>query len=112
MPAVFVYGTLKSGRRNFGYLADASFLGYHATAAEFTLFDFGSYPAVHHAGKDSISGEIYRVNNEVLGCIDALEGYPEFFQRIEIDSDYGPVWMYVVCAELCVHKPVIHGGSW
>ena len=65
----------------------------------------------HVPGHDAISGEIYRVNSQQFQMLDELEWYPRYYQRIEIATDYGRAWMYIVKAELCRGKKRL-GGSW
>ena len=108
---VFVYGTLKRGQRNHHYLAEAEFVGDHLTDECFSMYQFDDYPAVTENGNHAISGEIYRVNQLEFEMLDELEGYPHFYQRIELDSDYGCVWMYIVKAELCQDRAGLV-GTW
>ena len=108
---VFVYGTLKRGQRNHHYLLQADYVGLHLTDECFCMFAFDDYPAVTHGGCDAISGEIYRVNPLQFQMLDELEQYPRFYQRIEIATDYGCAWMYIVKVELCRGKKQL-GGSW
>ncbi|MFT5503901.1 MAG: gamma-glutamylcyclotransferase (GGCT)/AIG2-like uncharacterized protein YtfP [Gammaproteobacteria bacterium] len=101
---VFVYGTLKQGFCNHYYLAGAEYLGLYRTCESYGLYDFGNYPAVALDGEQAIGGEVFRISNEHLTALDVLEGYPDFYQRIKIETDYGQAWMYVVSEQLCSGK--------
>ncbi len=107
---VFVYGTLKRGQRNHHYLAQADYVGRHVTDECFGMYAFDDYPAVTQMGSDAVSGEIYRVNPQQFEILDELEWYPRFYQRIEIATDYGCAWMYIVKAELCRGKKRLDGN--
>lgn len=102
---VFVYGTLKSGFWNNGYLAEADFVGERYTyEAHFHMYDIG-FPAVLWAPGDlpcyHICGELYRVNRETLANLDRLESEGHMYKRRLVklnDGEYA--FMYVWCAEL------------
>lgn len=111
MNRVFVYGTLKSGQRNAHYMHGARYLGRHVTARRYSMFEFGGYPAVCERGGHAISGEVYLVDERRFRRIDDLEWYPHFYQRIEIPTNWGQAWMYVVRLGLCRDKKQLP-GSW
>ncbi len=108
---VFVYGTLKKGFHNAFYLQDARFLGEFTTDPVYSMYNFGTYPAVSELGKTAIAGEVYEISESLLESIDRLEWYPEFYQRVMIQTSFGEAWMYVVSEQLCVDKITI-SGSW
>ena len=110
MNRVFVYGTLKRGQRNFSYLRGARFIGYHVTEKLYSMYEFGGYPAVCRDGRHAIIGEVYRVGNRRFGILDAFESYPDFYQRIEIETRWGKAWMYVVEPERCRGKRKLVGN--
>lgn len=108
---LFVYGTLKRGFRNAYYLNDADYLGEFTTRSHYSMYDFGGYPAVSQAGNSAIAGEVYRVNLDHIAATDRLEWYPDFYQRVIIETAYGEAWMYVVQSMLCEGKPRL-SGNW
>ena len=108
---LFVYGTLKRGFSNAFYLKDANYLGEFITRTDYSMYDFGGYPAVSQAGNSGIAGEVYGINPEHLAATDRLEWYPDFYQRVTIETIYGEAWMYVVQASLCEGKNTI-SGNW
>lgn len=102
---VFVYGTLLSGESNHDLLLNSRYLGEHKTEAEYTLFNYGPYPAVIIDGTISIHGEVYEVDEQTFKALDRLEGYPNFYDRKLITTPYGEAWMYC-------HTNVIPSGNW
>jgi gamma-glutamylaminecyclotransferase len=108
---VFVYGTLKSGQRNFHYLQQAEFVGEFVTEPIYSMHSFDTYPAVCLPGQHAIQGEIYRVSDEGFRLLDELERYPEYYQRIVISTNSGDAWMYVVERDLCQGRPEL-SGNW
>lgn len=119
MHLVFVYGTLLRGLRNHHLLAGARFVRADATVGRFTLLDFDRYPAVVPEPRHPIVGELYEVDEGTLAALDALEGYPRWYDRVQVALRAGDAseraWMYVFN-----HPPeaegvayaVVDGGSW
>ena len=111
MNRVFVYGTLKRGQRNYHFLRDAEFVGEFTTPGIYSMFEFDDYPAVCLRGRHAVRGEIYLVTDRQFKMLDDLEWYPHFYQRIEIPTDFGDAWMYIVKLRLCRDKQQLP-GSW
>lgn len=96
MEQVFVYGTLKKGHGNFRLLEGSKYLGDHSTEPLYFMLSFGGFPGVYMGGDTAIHGEVYEVSDAVFGTLDRLEGYPSFYNRIQIDTEYGDAWMYFI----------------
>ena len=99
MTKVFVYGTLKSGGaiRGLDGQPGAELLGDAVTTdSSYTLFDLGSFPAVGIKGNNKIKGEVWEVDDKVLASLDAIEGYPDFYDRKQISSTKGNTWIYYI----------------
>lgn len=108
---VFVYGSLKAGHFNHSLLSNADFISIHRTEAVFTMVNLGAYPAVLCNGSTSIQGEIYGIDYATLIALDKLEGYPEYYDRIIIQTEFGEAWMYTRAKEKKKY-PVIKSGIW
>ena len=72
---VFVYGTLKRGCCNHGWIRGGFFVGEAQTEAGFRMYDLGGYPGMYEAPGNglSIRGELWRVTDEGLSRLDILE---------------------------------------
>lgn len=71
---IFVYGTLKRGRSNHGYMNGQRFVGEARTAPLYRLYDLGGYPGLVTSPEGlSIHGEIWEVDTESLSKLDRLE---------------------------------------
>ena len=72
---VFVYGTLMKGLGNHHILKDSQYLGKYA--AQGKMFAVSSFPGILLSDyrDELIFGEVYVVNDSVLGQLDFLEGY-------------------------------------
>jgi gamma-glutamylcyclotransferase (GGCT)/AIG2-like uncharacterized protein YtfP len=110
---VFVYGSLKRGFYNHYVLekSSAKYRGPFKTKAEYTMLNLGSFPGVVQSGSTRITGEVYEV--DTLEYLDHLEGYPNFYDRILIDTRWGPTYMYVLL-ESVFYKDhdVVESGKW
>ena len=111
---VFVYGTLKQGFSNHHVMkrANGRFVGTHNTDPWYTMIKMGTFPGVVVGGETSIKGEVFEVDS--LVPLDRLEGYPSFYNRRLIETDYGPAWMYILADR---HKNVdmyvkVVSGKW
>ncbi len=87
MPYAFCYGTLMTGYRNNVLLAGCMKCGDFLTRPIYRLYDNGSYPCMIRDEKNgnSIKGEIWQINDEVLKRLDQLEGVPWLYQREKVE---------------------------
>jgi len=104
---LFVYGTLKSGHKNNSLLSDGELLGNHLTEPCYTMYDLGLFPAITLDGDTAIHGEVWSVPN--LELTDYLEGYPTFYNRTLIPTEYGDAWVYYLSS---ANYEVIESGIW
>ena len=75
---VFVYGTLKSGLSNHGWLRGQKLLATTKTAACYRMFDLGGYPGMVESAQGlAIQGEVWEVDAAALQQLDVLEGVAE-----------------------------------
>ncbi len=72
---IFVYGTLKRGGSNQGWMKGQRFVAEAATTPDYWLYDLGGYPGMVRvaSGGQSIQGEIWEVDPEGLCRLDELE---------------------------------------
>jgi gamma-glutamylaminecyclotransferase len=71
---VFVYGTLKRGGENHGWIAQQQFIAEARTLPLYRLFDLGGYPGMTHSRDGiSIQGEVWGVDEAGLTQLDVLE---------------------------------------
>ena len=111
---VFVYGTLKRNHGNWRYYLknNSTYLGEYETDPNFTLISLGAFPGVLLHGNNSIKGELFEVSDVQFSRIDRLEGYPSFYNRIEIETPHGPSWMYYLDREQYESYPEVESGEW
>jgi gamma-glutamylcyclotransferase (GGCT)/AIG2-like uncharacterized protein YtfP len=113
MHKVLTYGTLRKGNYNHAILAAHNALALGETTVTGTLFDLGPYPALSLKSGRPIVCEGYEVTDECLERLDRLEGHPQFYRRTEIQSEYGPAFIYTIDHDPTYYScDVIHSGDW
>ena len=109
---VAVYGSLRKGLHNSYLLNNAKPLGTEVITG-FKMFSLGSFPFISTkdaTDTDSITIEVYEVNQSEFRRLDQLEGFPSFYNRTLVDTTHGKAWIYFIDNyENSVHKPVVHG---
>lgn len=74
MTRVFVYGTLKRGGENHGWIAKQRFIAAARTLPLYRMYDLGGYPGMIEAADGlAIQGEIWEVDEAGLTQLDVLE---------------------------------------
>ena len=81
---VFVYGTLKKHYLGNLYLEDATFIGEGATYDRFHMYE-SVFPMIEEDNSSDdafpISGEIYKIDADILSVLDEYESYPQLYSR-------------------------------
>ena len=93
---VAVYGSLKKGFGNNQLLGDSELKGVDKTLPEWTMYSMGGFPCITEEPGTSIHIEVYEVDEQVFRRLDMLEGYPSFYNRKEIETQYGTAWIYYI----------------
>lgn len=99
MTAVAVYGTLKKGKHNHGWLQGSKFIG-KCFIPNTTMYISG-LPYLTLTEGDGCYAELYDVNDSVLRGLDRLEGHPDFYRRVvlpvvELETGHkATAWCYV-----------------
>lgn len=110
---IFVYGTLRRGESNHGFLAGSVFLRAGRTEPRFTLVSLGEYPAMLMGGETAVHGEVYAVDPRTLAALDALEEHPDLYRRQTIHLQDGTeVWAYLLPKAQASGCPQIPSGDW
>src|SRR5690606_6293052 len=81
--------------------SEIAFLGLDTIEAE--MYSLTYFPAISFKeGSDNnvqVLGEVYLVKTKaaaMLGTLDALEGFPSFYNRKQIDTEFGKAWVYFI----------------
>lgn len=89
---VFVYGTLRKGEGNHHILMNSACIEQEDEVESFTLYKVNPhYPAAvpRLIPGYSIKGEVYGIDEFTLERLDRLEGYPNLYDRVEVETKKG-----------------------
>ncbi len=106
---VFVYGTLRRGARNAALMKSAQYQGVVVTEPVFTLYDLGAYPGAINGGVTAIRGEVYRTSHRLMQRLDILEDVPDLYDRVIMQTRYGPSWIYLLIQRPSGARRIMHG---
>jgi gamma-glutamylcyclotransferase (GGCT)/AIG2-like uncharacterized protein YtfP len=100
------------GEGNHRLLEDEEFVGQCLSEPHFTMHSLGGFPGVVENGSTAIVGEVFSVAAEAWKNVEYLEGYPDFYDRITVHTEFGEAEMYVLKDTEYQTAPVIEGGDW
>jgi len=116
LPLYATYGTLRKGMGNDRLLDNEHcvLLGTQKTDANYKMVSLGGYPGVIPGeGTQQIVVEVYSVSSkDVERSLDRLESFPRFYQKMEIDTQWGKATMYILSEEKYGHLPIVASGDW
>jgi gamma-glutamylaminecyclotransferase len=120
-PALFVYGTLKEGFRNFAVMRGVRRPGSFVTVQRYPMYVIGEWGLpwlVDDPGQGHpVLGHVFDVDDDVLGAMDAFErvSEPQWYTRREITvrplegTDAITAQAYFGSAERLAFERVHHG---
>lgn len=112
---IAVYGTLRKGFRAESKMADCKQVG--DLAIKGAMFDLGSYPGVKL--KDTsrkFFAEVYRLPTdeelraEVIERLDAYEAEGFLYDRVIVQTKFGPTYVYEYKGEIVGREPFFKWG--
>ena len=106
---VAVYGTLRQGFGNHRLLEHSKFLGKTQTEPIFNMHGH-VVPWISNGGSTKITIEVYEIDEETLERLDWLEGYPSYYNRRLINTEFGEAWIYFIDNRSVGSK--IESGDW
>lgn len=99
---LFAYGILKN---------DGKIIRRHKING--SMYDLGPFPAITRLDTDRMAiGNIIEIDTETLARFDRIEGVcPEeplhgLYRRESIDTDLGPVWIYLYNGRITSPRPI------
>ena len=110
---IAVYGSLKKGHFNNDWLRGCNYLGDIKTKPDYTLLDFGPYPAIVANGETAIHCEIYEVAEYTFVDLSRME-YAAGYDLTQIETEYGAAVLYVFDDNTydTSSSPVVESGNW
>jgi gamma-glutamylcyclotransferase (GGCT)/AIG2-like uncharacterized protein YtfP len=110
-----VYGTLRQGWGNNRLLQNefSEYLGTQKTEPKFTMVSMGGFPGLVAEGNTAATIEVFRVTSkDVERSLDRLEGYPGWYDKIKIPTQWGEAFVYTQTMNQVKGCSVIACGDW
>lgn len=108
---VAVYGSLREGLGNHGVIKGAEKKG-DTVIKGWDLYSLGAFPFILK-GNNALTVEVYQVDSETRQArLDALEGYPSFYDRTKVETEFGEAWIYFMHEMYSRGAPLVEHGDW
>ncbi len=114
---VFVYGTLREGgtRAMSRRFPEARYVS--TTMVKGSLYDLGAFPGLLlDGGETKVVGEVYEVDDKMLGELDELERKSSYIRKkVRVSLNDGrreTCWLYVCDPEVYRCDKLIPSGDW
>lgn len=113
-----VYGTLRQGFGNNRLLQNqySKYLGTQTLFAPFRMVSMGGFPgmiATDMAHCHNITIEVFSVSSpDVEQNLDWLEGYPGWYDKQTIETQWGTAFIYTQTEKQVGHRPSVESGDW
>jgi gamma-glutamylaminecyclotransferase len=111
---IAVYGTLREGfNNNKYYLNGCKKVKTSKTDELFTMYSNGGFPIISPNGPKptNIVVDLYEIDNEdTIKNIDALEGYPGWYDKMDVTVEGEKVPIYFM--DNVNNLPIVESGDW
>lgn len=112
-----VYGTLRQGFGNNRILQNESsqYLGTETKKMPFRMVSLGGFPALISSPKKehTITIEVFRVTSSTVEQrLDNLEGYPGWYDKVQIETQWGTAYVYTMTEDQYGKAPLVESGDW
>lgn len=111
---VLVYGSLREGGALNDNMAGANKLGTTWVRGRMHQAS-GWYPAVvieDIPENEKVLCEAYEIDEDKLALLDAIEGHPNFYERVQVETEYGDAWIYTWHPDQINNHRVVESGDW
>lgn len=117
---VAVYGTLKRGHGNYNRIlrGRSEFIGT-TQLDNFTMVSLGGFPGLipdnilEKPSEDyKVEIEVFNVEEDVLRTCDMLEGYPGWYNRVTVPTEFGEAFIYIFDKGEYSDRPIVESGKW
>ena len=111
---LFVYGTLKRGKKNHHALVNAHFLNESCTSPDYLLVDLGPYPGMVEKPLEgfSVQGELFEIPYKLIIELDKIEDAPFLFNLELITLANGSKAFAYLYKQSITGKKILSEGMW
>jgi gamma-glutamylcyclotransferase (GGCT)/AIG2-like uncharacterized protein YtfP len=94
---IVTYGSLRNGHGNNRLLRDSELKSTEIINIPYRMVSLGGFPGlIPSAENHDIVVEIWEVNDYTYRSVEALEGWPSFYQKALVPTSLGEVEVYVL----------------
>lgn len=109
---VAVYGSLREGLGNHRLLASSEKVGTYRVKLPYYMISLGGFPGLIPCDDTNwITVEVYEVTEDTFANLDRLEGYPNFYDRVQVTVGEHTPWIYHLPSDYGT-GPVVESGDW
>lgn len=113
MRKIAVYGSLRAGFGNHRVIKDGERLSTEVVKIPFRMVSLGGFPGLVPSEENhDITIEVYEVDNNIYRGVECLEGYPNFYQKANIETSQGEVEVYILEDEYYQKSTPVESGDW
>ena len=111
---LFVYDTLKRGKKNHYALANAHYLNETCTSPDYLLVDLGPYPGMVEKPQQgfSVQGELFKIPYDLLAELDKIEDAPFLFNLEPITLADGSKAFAYLYKQSILGASILSEGVW
>ena len=95
---ISVYGSLLVGLGNHGVIRGrCELLGKTTVKIPYKMRSLGGFPALTPSVEiNEVEVEVFKVNDTTYESVERLEGFPHFYQKFAVDTEFGASEVYVI----------------
>lgn len=111
---VAVYGSLRQGLYNHYHLEKSEYIT-NGVVKGFGMYSLGAYPTLTRKGEHTdVVVEVYNVTGNTFVSLDALEGYPTYYNRkqVRVDTPDGPTLAWIYYMKRKISSALVLSGDW
>ncbi|WP_029422025.1 gamma-glutamylcyclotransferase family protein [Alicyclobacillus macrosporangiidus] len=111
---VFVYGTLRKGQYNRGVMEPHLVCELGEGSIHGEMYDLGAFPTIALDGDGVVVGEWVEVTDDGLAALDALEDYPQMYDRTVVRdlNRAAEGWVYHMTGRIPAGARRVESGDW
>ena len=106
---IAVYGTLREGHGNHGLIDGKK--KWEGRIDGWVMHSLGGFPTCI-PGDGTITVEVWDVTPSSARRVDALEGYPDFYDKVVVNTPVGDAEMYTCPLSRMASCGLIESGDW
>ena len=111
---IATYGSLRKNHGNWSWALNCEPLSTEVVNINYRMVSLGGFPGlIPDEERHDIVVELYEVDDKTYKAIEALEGFPRFYQKAKIETSLGECEVYVLEDKQHYESaPAVEHGDW